>query len=143
VTTVREAHLADLPASTLYALLRLRAEVFVVEQRCAYLDPDGRDLEPGCRQLWLEGAGGAVVATARLLDDGGATRIGRVATAPSVRGEGHARRLVEHALATAPGPWVLDAQSHLAEWYRALGFEPSGPEFVEDGIPHVPMRRER
>ncbi|MBT5578975.1 MAG: GNAT family N-acetyltransferase, partial [Acidimicrobiaceae bacterium] len=40
------------------------------------------------------------------------------------------------------GPWVLDAQSYLVTWYQDLGFMVDGEEFVEDGIPHVPMRRE-
>ncbi len=50
--------------------------------------------------------------------------------------------LVDHAVATSPGPWVLDAQSHLADWYEERGFVAAGPEFIEDGIPHVPMRRD-
>jgi ElaA protein len=140
VTHLHDRHVSGIPPATLYRLLRLRAEVFVVEQACAYLDLDGRDLEPGCRQLWVED-GGEVVATARLLDDGDARRIGRMATAPSVRGRGLARLLVERAVATSDGPWVLDAQSHLADWYGGIGFEVDGDEFLEDGIPHVPMRR--
>ncbi|MEO7555632.1 MAG: hypothetical protein ABIV94_03385, partial [Acidimicrobiales bacterium] len=51
---LRSAATTDLDAATLYAILRLRSEVFVVEQACAYLDADGRDLEPGCRQVWIE-----------------------------------------------------------------------------------------
>lgn len=133
----------EIDVPTLYRILQLRSQVFVVEQDCAYLDLDGRDLEPGCRQLWVE-EGGAVVAVARVLPEpaAGATRIGRIVTAPGARGRGLAGQLIRHALATAPGPWVLDAQAHLAEWYATFGFSVCGPEYVEDGIPHVPMRRE-
>lgn len=141
MTAVQDRHITDLPAATLYGLLRLRSEVFVVEQECLYLDLDGRDLEPGCRQLWIEDDDGGVVATARIIDEGDARRIGRVATHSDHRGRGLARLLVEHALIASASPWVLDAQSHLAEWYRELGFEVAGEEFVEDGIPHVRMQR--
>jgi len=133
--------LHDVDPPTLYRILELRCRVFVVEQACAYLDLDGRDLEPSCRLLWIEGDGGQVLATARLLDDVDARRIGRIVTDPAARGRGLAARLVEHALAASEGPWVLDAQAHLADWYARFGFAVAGPGFVEDGIPHVPMRR--
>jgi len=81
---VRDAHAADLDATTLYKILKLRVDVFVVEQVCAYPELDGRDLEPGARQLWIEQSRD-VVATLRMLDDGAALRIGRVATAPGAR----------------------------------------------------------
>lgn len=138
---VHDAAAADLTPEVLYGILRLRAEVFVVEQGAAYLDPDGRDLEPGARQLWVAD-GDRVVATGRILDDGDARRLGRLATAPSHRGRGLAAALVEHFLVTTAGPWRLDAQSHLAGWYLGFGFVVDGPEFVDDdGIPHVPMQR--
>ena len=61
---------------------------------------------------------------------------------PDARGQGLAGALVEHALAASSGAAVvLDAQSHLRHWYERYGFAVSGPAFVEDGIPHVPMRR--
>ena len=138
---IHDRHLAELDPVTLYRLLALRAEVFVVEQRCAYLDPDGRDLEPGCRQVWFEDDG-EVLATRRALPEpGGGTRIGRVVTAPAARGRGLAGELVAHVLDAHPGPWVLHAQAHLAGWYGDFGFEVEGDEFDDDGIPHVPMRR--
>ena len=135
--------LSATPPEILYRILQLRSEVFVIEQACVYLDPDGRDLEAGARLLWLEGDDGLVAATARVLDDGGARRIGRIATAPAHRGAGLAAQLVEHFVATSAGPWRLDAQSHLADWYRRFGFEVDGDEYLEDGIPHVPMLRAR
>ena len=138
---VHDAHLASLDPVVLYGILALRAEVFVVEQACVYLDPDGRDLEAGCRQVWIEDDGDVVAALRVLAEPGGGMRIGRVVTAPAARGRGLARALVEHVLASHPGPWVLGAQSHLAGWYGDFGFEVCGDEYVDDGIPHVPMRR--
>jgi ElaA protein len=140
--TLHDRTIAELTPNELYAILRLRAEVFVVEQAAAYLDPDGRDLEPTARQLWFENDDGAVIATARVLDDGDVRRIGRIATDADHRGNGLAGRLVEHFLASTAAPWRLDAQSHLVPWYQGFGFEPDGPEYTdEDGIPHVPMLR--
>jgi ElaA protein len=140
--TVHDVALAEIDPGTLYRILRLRSEVFVIEQNCVYLDQDGRDSEPSARQLWIE-RDGEVVATLRLLvDEGGVRRIGRVATAASARGAGLGAALMHRALELCDGaPIVLDAQSYLVDWYRAFGFEPSGPEYVEDGIPHVPMAR--
>jgi len=149
---VRAARFVDLDPPTLYALLRLRVDVFVVEQECAYPELDGRDTEPGTVHLWVPDPGArphaldavAPVAYARLLfDPDGTARIGRVCTARRARGRGLAARLVTQALHLAGDrPCELDAQSYLVGFYRALGFAPAGPEYVEDGIPHVPMRRE-
>ena len=138
---VRVAAFAELPADTAYRLWALRSEVFVVEQDCPYLDLDGLDAEPSTRHLWVE-RGGAPVATLRLLDEGAHLRIGRVATRAAHRGAGLGAALVDVALALAgERAVVLDAQSHLVDWYTGFGFEPSGRGFVEDGIPHTPMRR--
>lgn len=140
---IHDSSLADLDPVLLYRILALRAEVFVVEQDCVYLDLDGRDAEPDARQLWIAGDDGAVLATLRLLTDpGGVARIGRVATAHHARGTGLAGRLVRRALELTPGrPMVLDAQSYLLDWYACFGFARDGADFLEDGIPHVPMRR--
>jgi ElaA protein len=140
---VRSAGFAELSPATLYALLRLRVDIFVVEQACAYRELDGRDLEPATRHLWLED-GGAPVAYLRLLDEGGAHRIGRVATARSHRNQGFAARLMGAALASCAGPVVLDAQAYLVGWYEAFGFVAVGAEYLDDdGIAHVPMRLRR
>ena len=138
---VRSASFRDLDTTTLYAILRLRSEVFVVEQNCAYLDPDGRDTAPGTRHLWVE-RGDQIRAYLRILDDHGVERIGRVVTAPHARGEGLAGRLVAAALTIIGNrPSVLGAQSHLKNFYAKFGYEQTGPEYLEDGIPHIPMRR--
>ena len=133
--------LDEVPPRVLYRILQLRSQVFVVEQTCVFLDPDGRDLEAGCRQLWIDDDTGEVVAAARVLDDGDARRIGRIVTVEAARRQGLAAQLVEHALATYDGPWVLDSQAQLTSWYERFGFEVSGDEYLDDGIPHVPMRR--
>jgi len=139
---VRDATLAELDPATLYRILALRAAVFVVEQDCVYLDPDGRDLEPDARQLWIE-QDGTVLATLRLLvDDVDVVRIGRVATDPGVRHGGLAAALMTRALELAGSRTVvLGAQSYLEGWYGRYGFVRDGAEYIEDGIPHLPMRR--
>jgi ElaA protein len=138
---VRVASFRDLDTTTLYAILRLRSEIFVVEQECAYADPDGRDTEPGTRHLWVE-RDGEIRAYLRILDDHGVERIGRVLTAPAARGAGLAARLMTEALEIIGNrPSVLSAQAHLAAFYGRFGYQPNGPGFLEDGIPHVPMLR--
>jgi ElaA protein len=124
-------------------LLRLRIDVFVVEQQCPYPELDGRDAEPDTEHLWLSDHRGPTAYLRVLSEAGGVRRIGRVCTRADVRGRGLAGRLVDAVLAAAPGTgFALDAQTHVAGFYTARGFTPSGPEFVEDGIPHVPMRRD-
>lgn len=141
--SVRVAGFDELDAATAYRLWRLRSEVFVVEQQCAYLDLDGRDTEPGTRHVWAEpSTTGPPVAYLRVLDDGDVARVGRVVVAASHRAEGLATTLMTRAhLLCAGRPVVLDAQSYLARWYAGLGYVQTGPEFLDDGIPHVPMRR--
>jgi ElaA protein len=136
----------DLDAATLYELLKLRVEVFVVEQACPYPELDGRDLLAETRHFWLELPDGEVICTLRLMEEhtGGekAFRIGRVCTKRSARGQGHTTRLLQAALAEVGDyPCRIDAQTYLEEMYRQHGFVRAGEEFVEDGIPHVPMLR--
>jgi ElaA protein len=139
---LRTARFAELTPFEVYALCRLRVDVFVVEQECPYPELDGRDTEPGTLHLWAE-EDGDVLATIRVLDDGASRAIGRVATAASARGRGLAARLVEEGIELCAGvPVTLGAQAHLQGWYERFGFRVSGPGYVEDGIPHVPMRRE-
>lgn len=140
VPLIRTATFDDLDARTLYAILKLRAEVFVVEQQSRYADLDGRDLDPRTLHCWIP-AGGEVAAYLRIVGEADGWRIGRVVTATRQRGRGHANALLRHALSLLDGPIVLDAQTYLVGWYARLGFQPDGPEFVEDGIDHTPMRR--
>jgi ElaA protein len=143
---LRRAPFAELSPFEVYGLLRLRVDVFVVEQECPYPELDGRDVEPTTLHLWWEADGPdgpEVAATIRLLDDGGSRAIGRVATAAAFRGQGLAARLIDEGIALCGAlPVTLGAQAHLESWYERFGFRCSGPGYVEDGIPHVPMRRE-
>jgi len=133
----------ELDPITLYRILQLRVDVFVVEQACPYPELDGRELEPCARWLWVSSED-QVIATLRVLaDDEHTARIGRVATAPAARSHGLGGRLMSYALDQI-GPnrdIVLDAQLQLERWYERFGFTRAGADFVEDGIPHVPMRR--
>ena len=140
--TVRRATVVELTPQGLYALLKLRVDVFVVEQHCAYPELDGRDLEPGTVHLWV-GSDDAPVASLRLLaEPAGDRRIGRVCTAPSARGHGLSRRLLTAALQeVGDAPCVLDAQEHLTRLYGGFGFVANGPGYDWDGVRHVPMRR--
>ncbi|WP_230684988.1 GNAT family N-acetyltransferase [Cellulomonas sp. JZ18] len=137
----------DLTPVQAYDVLRLRVDVFVVEQRCAYPEIDGRDLEPGTQHL-LATRNGRLVGYLRLLEDGATdstparARIGRVCVARSARNEGLASRLMRVAVATAGArEQVLDAQAHLAGWYARFGFTEASDVYSEDGIPHVTMLR--
>lgn len=131
----------ELDNRTAYALWRLRQQVFVVEQQSPYPDLDGRDLEPATRHV-LATDGDELVGCLRVLDDGTCARIGRVVVAPAARGRGLARELMDAAMATIGDREIrLDAQTGLSDWYAGYGFEVSGPEFVEDGVAHLPMRR--
>ena len=140
---VRVLGFDDLDARTAYDVWRLRQDVFVVEQSCPYPDLDGRDLEEGTRHVLLQD-GGAVVGYARVLDDDDEWRIGRVVLAAAARGRGLADPLLEAALTACPErPVVMNAQTPLRAWYERFGFEVDGPEFLDDGIPHLPMRLRR
>jgi ElaA protein len=135
----------DLDNKTFYELLKLRVEVFVVEQACPYPELDGRDLLTETRHFWLE-QDGQVVCTLRLLeehDDGNKSfRIGRLCTSRQARGQGHTTRLLQAALAeVGEAPCRINAQTYLVEMYAKHGFKADGEEFIEDGIPHTPMRR--
>lgn len=137
----------ELDAATLYRILRLRVDVFVVEQECPYPELDGRDLARGTVHHWAMDGSGDVVATLRLLrdelpDGDWRYRLGRVCAAPTVRGRGLTGRLMAAALVEmGERESVLDAQSHLVGWYSRFGYRVDGEEFIEDGILHTPMRR--
>ena len=141
-------HHSDLGLEQLYAILKLRSEVFVVEQRCAYLDPDGQDLDGDTCHL-MGWDSDQLVAYLRLLDpesQGGDVVIGRVLTAPAGRGKGLGHEMMEQALKQAEKRWpevpiYLSAQAHLQGYYGRYGFVVAGEEYLEDDIPHIGMRR--
>lgn len=136
-----------LTADELYAILALRAEVFVVEQRCPYQDLDGADRDAA--HLWIPDADGAPLAYARLFPPGvkhDHASIGRVVSAPSVRRHGYGRALFGEAVkrvvaAHGPTPIWIGAQKYLQRFYESFGFARSGEDYLEDGIPHLPMIR--
>jgi len=139
--TLHDATGPELTAAQLHDILRLRVDVFVVEQKAAYPELDGRDLRPDTRHLWFEDSGDVVSYLRVLADPDGVRRIGRVVTAPSARGRGLAAQLMDAALLT-PGEYVLDAQTYVQGFYARYGFVPEGAEYTdEDGIPHITMRR--
>jgi ElaA protein len=132
----------QLDTLTLYRLLRLRVDVFVVEQHCPYPELDGRDVEPGTRHVWLADAGTPSAYLRVLREPDGMARIGRVCVAAKARGTGAARLLMRAALdLIGPQPSTLDAQAYLVGFYAGFGYRACGPEYVEDGIAHVPMLR--
>ncbi|MXP22454.1 GNAT family N-acetyltransferase [Gordonia sp. HNM0687] len=138
----------QIDAATLYQILRLRVDVFVVEQACPYPELDGRDLEPGTRQFWIVDDD-VVVSTLRLLTEPAAAdgeptyRIGRVCTERGHRGQGLTARLIDAALAEiGDHVCLIEAQAYLVEMYAKFGFVVEGDGYLEDGIPHVTMRRD-
>lgn len=146
IRVVADRRFEELAPREAYALWRLRQQVFIVEQESPYPDLDGRDLDPGTRHLTID-AGSAgeeseLVGYLRLLDDGEQLRIGSVVIAPSHRGTGLSRRLMDAAMVrVGDRPCRLDAQTQLAGFYGSYGFVVDGPEFVEDGVAHLPMSR--
>jgi len=141
---VERSRFTDLTVDQLYGILQLRSDVFVVEQHCPYPELDGRDAEPDTVHLWIT-EHDATIAYARLLTEpDGTRRIGRVVTRTDRRGRGLAGRLLTAALDLAgDAEVVLSAQAHLTDFYARYGFEVAGDEYLEDGIPHRPMRRPR
>ncbi|WP_104106426.1 GNAT family N-acetyltransferase [Nocardioides sp. 616] len=142
MTSLRSGTLSDLTARELHAILKLRVDVFVVEQQCPYPDVDDRDAEPTTVHMWLAADDGRPLSVLRILQDPDAAVIGRVATARDARGHGYAARLVAAALERiGDGPVRIGAQAYLEEWYQQFGFQRTGPNYLEDDIPHLPMRR--
>lgn len=130
-------------ALELYALLKLRVDVFVVEQECAYPELDGQD---GAALHLRLMQGEDILAAARILPpvEGKEPRIGRVVVSPAHRGKGFGEALMREAMAVCaeryPGCDIaISAQSYLLKFYAGLGFIAVSEEYVEDGIPHIDM----
>lgn len=137
----------ELTVDELYAITVLRERVFIVEQKCPYVDADGAD--PKCRHMWA-GVGDehgdlAIHAYCRIVPAGvkfAEISIGRVITAPEARGTGLGRELMKRGIAACgPGPIRIGAQAHLEKWYGELGFVCASEQYDEDGIPHIEMLR--
>ncbi len=136
-----------LTVSQLYTLFSLREAVFVVEQRCAYQELDGRDLAAHHLLAWT--ADEQLAGCLRVLAPGvchAEPAMGRLLVAPASRRQGLGRELMirglVHATGLYPGQAVrISAQAHLQDFYRSLGFETVTGVYDEDGIAHVGMLR--
>lgn len=134
----------ELTAHELYAILQLRNIVFIVEQNCAYPDIDNKDQQSQHYMGWKEGV---LVAYTRLLPPGvsySCCSIGRVVTAPSARGEGTGRLLMEKSIQKCTelfgdGSIKIGAQLYLKKFYESLGFRQTSEIYDEDGIDHIEM----
>lgn len=134
----------ELSREELYELLRLRAEVFVVEQNCPYQDLDGHD-QAGQHVLGYRDD--KLVAYTRLLPPGikyDACSIGRVVTSPEVRRDGFGRELMKVSISYCSSHWpgepiTISAQQYLENFYQQFGFVTESEPYQEDGIPHIRM----
>ncbi len=132
----------ELTVDELYELLRVRSEVFVVEQNCAYQDMDGDDQES--IHLWLTSEG-KTIAVARVCPAGTHMQeisIGRVVT--TERGKGYGKQIMLHAIDAAIEYFGakridIEAQEYAKGFYESVGFEQSSDTFMLDGIPHIKM----
>ncbi|HSF44675.1 MAG TPA: GNAT family N-acetyltransferase [Chitinophagaceae bacterium] len=138
----------ELTVDELYELLRLRSEVFVVEQNCVFLDMDNKDQQ--CTHL-LGWVGGDLAASVRIVPGGISytePSIGRVVTSPKHRRTGLGKLLMEEAIRITTQlhgnqPIRIGAQLYLRNFYASLGFEADGEIYLEDGIEHIEMVRVR
>jgi ElaA protein len=134
---------SELTVAELYSILALRGRVFVVEQNCPYLDPDGAD--QASSHVWAADDTGAIHAYLRVVPAGtkfAEVSIGRVITAPEARGTGLGKELMRRGIAAAgAGPIRIGAQAHLEKFYGELGFVRASEPYDEDGIPHIEMLR--
>ncbi len=137
---------SELTPHELYAIMHLRAEVFVVEQTCPYLDPDGKDVY--CHHL-MGYAGTNLAVYSRLVPAGisyAEVSIGRVVSSPAYRGRQYGRLLMQKSIEvieTLYGkvPIRIGAQAYLKQFYSSLGFADLNEPYLEDGIPHLIMLR--
>lgn len=136
----------SLTVRELYDIMVLRQMVFAVEQNCPYLDADGKDLDGW--HLMLFNTEGALSAYTRLLPKGVSydnyASIGRVVSASHARGTGAGKAVMQESIKQMgqlfPNqPIKIGAQSYLLKFYESLGFESTGEEYLEDGIPHTSM----
>ena len=140
--TLHKKSFHELTTDELYELLRVRSEVFVVEQNCVYQDLDGDDQQS--IHLWLT-VEDKVVALARVCPAGthmDQVSIGRVIT--TERGKGYGKQIMLHAIEAAVnhfGATLIDieAQEYAKGFYESVGFEQSSDTFMLDGIPHIKM----
>jgi ElaA protein len=134
----------ELTVHELYAILRLRTEVFVVEQNCVFQDMDNKDQSSYHVCGWQNGE---LVAYTRLVPAGVSyeeASIGRVITAPSARRTGAGKLLMQYSIQKLYDIWgkqsiKLGAQLYLKKFYESFGFAQTSDIYIEDGIPHIEM----
>jgi ElaA protein len=140
-------HFSALTVNELYSILRLRSEVFVVEQNCVFLDMDNNDQIAYHTMGWL---GDDLIATTRLFDIDqsypGYQSIGRVVGSPRHRGIGAGKALMQFSITECERlfgkhPIKIGAQLYLKKFYGELGWEQAGEIYYEDEIEHIPMIR--
>ena len=138
----------DLSLDELYEIMKIRQEVFVVEQTCPYLDADGKDQKGW--HLFGKNQSGEMVAYTRILPAGisydNYPSIGRVLTTEKVRGSGAGKALMSATIETleqlfGPSAIKISAQCYLEKFYQSFGFESVGEPYPEDDIPHIAMIR--
>ncbi|MBK8848320.1 MAG: GNAT family N-acetyltransferase [Bacteroidetes bacterium] len=137
----------ELSIHELYAILQIRMQVFVLEQRCFYLDVD--DVDKESLHLFATNSDGEIQAYARLIPAGVVYPVpsfGRVLTRENMRGTGLGKLLVEKAIQTMEQEFgtsaiKISAQSQLEKFYNVYGFSTCGPEYLDAEMPHLPMMR--
>lgn len=140
--TVKHSPLSSTDPVVVYRMLQIRVDAFVVEQNCPYPDLDGADLAPDTLMVWAE-EDGEILGTIRVLKSTSPLRhIGRVATSAAARGRGVGSTLMRYGIALCAGAdaIAIGAQAHLEQWYGGFGFVRDGDTYLEDNIPHLPMR---
>lgn len=138
----------DLSVHELYQFLKLRQDVFVIEQTCIYPDFDGRDYV--CIHALQRDEAGELIGYLRILPPGqtfDTAAIGRVLVREDARGSGAARTLMTEALSYIRDTLMqrqvkLSAQQYLIGFYESLGFTAISQGYLEDGIPHIDMMLE-
>ena len=141
----------ELTTTNLYELLRLRVDVFVVEQACPYPELDGKDTHGKTLHVAIRMPGGILAAYLRVLAPGVSypgVSFGRVVTAKTFRGRGLSHELIKKAVDLArvnwPGiPIHIGAQEYLTAFYQTHGFEVTSTIYLEDNIPHIDMVRKQ
>lgn len=133
--------LSELNYLEIYHLFKLRTDVFVVEQNCAYPEIDEHDLV--CLHGFKLNEAHDIIACFRIIHYPDYTKIGRVIVTPSYRGLSIGDELLEVAISACQSdlPIIVEAQAHLTHYYQKHGFEIISDVFLEDGIPHVKMQR--
>lgn len=137
------ARFDELNTEVLYRILQVRAEVFVVEQQCNYLDPDGIDMQSMHLTGWSDGE---LVAYARIIPPGIVYKeasIGRVLVRKEYRGKETGKLLMQKAMEACKlfgySSVHISAQYYLLDFYSNLGFNAIGEQYLEDNIPHIGM----